>query len=146
MFLLNSYSQSGFIAQFWASRGGPHPIPCSLLGMTSRIVSIFTCWWLVSKIDYVRIYQPKDQINVGCNPPDYPTEDYIQTFIEAYTKYGLVTRCRYNLLIVFSLVPTWLPGNNTAKSSQKTAWLIHARHFLRIFSCYSFLHTILDHI
>ncbi|KAG8906096.1 hypothetical protein FRB99_007620 [Tulasnella sp. 403] len=42
-------------------------------------------------IDYVRIYQPKNQINVGCDPPDYPTAEYIQTYIEAYTNPNLTT-------------------------------------------------------
>ncbi|TIA71747.1 hypothetical protein E3P91_02375 [Wallemia ichthyophaga] len=35
-------------------------------------------------IDYVRIYQPEDNINIGCNPPDYPTTDYINDHLEAY--------------------------------------------------------------
>lgn len=35
-------------------------------------------------IDYVRVYQRKDQQNVGCNPPDFPTSDYIQNHIDAY--------------------------------------------------------------
>jgi len=28
-------------------------------------------------VDYIRVYQPKDLINIGCNPKDYPTEKYI---------------------------------------------------------------------
>jgi beta-glucanase (GH16 family) len=36
------------------------------------------------RIDYVRVYQPKDQINVGCDPPDYPTYDYIQNHLNLY--------------------------------------------------------------
>ncbi|KAI5948978.1 hypothetical protein KGF57_005041 [Candida theae] len=36
-------------------------------------------------IDYVRIYQPEDQINVGCDPDDYPTYDYIQEHLNLYT-------------------------------------------------------------
>lgn len=34
------------------------------------------------RIDYVRIYQKTR--NVGCNPPDYPTSDYINRHPEAY--------------------------------------------------------------
>ncbi len=30
-------------------------------------------------IDYVRVYQHPDRINVGCDPEDYPTADYINT-------------------------------------------------------------------
>ncbi|KAK4701471.1 beta-glucan synthesis-associated protein KRE6, partial [Phenoliferia sp. Uapishka_3] len=29
------------------------------------------------RIDYIRIYQEEDQINVGCSPEEYPTADYI---------------------------------------------------------------------
>lgn len=29
-------------------------------------------------IDYVRVYQPKGSINVGCDPDDYPTKAYIE--------------------------------------------------------------------
>lgn len=36
------------------------------------------------RIDYVRIYQPEDKINIGCNPPDYPTTDYIERHLDAY--------------------------------------------------------------
>ncbi|KAG5422218.1 KRE6 [Candida metapsilosis] len=36
-------------------------------------------------IDYVRIYQPPDQINVGCDPSDYPTYDYIQEHLDLYS-------------------------------------------------------------
>jgi hypothetical protein len=28
-------------------------------------------------IDYVRIYQYPDEINYGCDPPNYPTSSYI---------------------------------------------------------------------
>ncbi|KAG8960222.1 hypothetical protein FRC03_006878 [Tulasnella sp. 419] len=46
-------------------------------------------------IDYVRVYQPKDAINIGCSPPDFPTEEYIQTFIEAYTDPNITTWKQY---------------------------------------------------
>ena len=29
------------------------------------------------KLDYVRVYQKKDALNVGCSPPDYPTAQYL---------------------------------------------------------------------
>lgn len=29
------------------------------------------------RVDYIRVYQPEDAINIGCNPKDFPTEDYI---------------------------------------------------------------------
>ena len=30
-------------------------------------------------IDYIRVYQDPDNINYGCDPDDFPTEDYINT-------------------------------------------------------------------
>ena len=29
------------------------------------------------RIDYIRVYQRSDQINIGCDPPDFPTAAYI---------------------------------------------------------------------
>ncbi|KAF5353241.1 hypothetical protein D9756_007896 [Leucocoprinus leucothites] len=40
-------------------------------------------------IDYIRVYQPQDAINIGCDPVEYPTMNYIQTFEEAYTNFNL---------------------------------------------------------
>jgi beta-glucan synthesis-associated protein KRE6 len=37
------------------------------------------------KIDYVRVYQRTGQTNTGCSPRDYPTADYINNHLEAYT-------------------------------------------------------------
>lgn len=42
-------------------------------------------------IDYVRVYQRSDSINVGCDPPDYPTADYINRHLNAYTNRELVS-------------------------------------------------------
>ncbi|KAI0266416.1 beta-glucan synthesis-associated [Gloeopeniophorella convolvens] len=36
-------------------------------------------------VDYVRVYQRKDSQNIGCDPKDYPTMDYIARHPEAYT-------------------------------------------------------------
>ncbi|QRV91234.1 glycoside hydrolase family 16 protein [Ceratobasidium sp. AG-Ba] len=49
---------------------------------------VFPTWMLV---DWIRVYQPKDAHNVGCDPPDFPTADYINTYIEAYTNPNLTT-------------------------------------------------------
>ncbi|KAG2004925.1 beta-glucan synthesis-associated protein KRE6 [Coprinopsis cinerea AmutBmut pab1-1] len=35
-------------------------------------------------VDYVRVYQRRDAINIGCDPPDYPTKKYIEDHLEAY--------------------------------------------------------------
>jgi len=29
------------------------------------------------RVDYIRVYQPEGQINVGCNPKEFPTTNYI---------------------------------------------------------------------
>ncbi|KAI0068616.1 glycoside hydrolase family 16 protein, partial [Artomyces pyxidatus] len=42
-------------------------------------------------IDYVRVYQPSNARNIGCDPKDYPTSDYINRYIEAYTNPNLTT-------------------------------------------------------
>ncbi|RDB19924.1 Beta-glucan synthesis-associated protein KRE6 [Hypsizygus marmoreus] len=43
------------------------------------------------RVDYIRVYQPPDAINIGCNPKDFPTEDYINQYISAYTNPNLTT-------------------------------------------------------
>jgi hypothetical protein len=35
------------------------------------------------RIDYVRVYQPSDAINVGCNPADFPTQKYIDQYVNS---------------------------------------------------------------
>ncbi|KAF9476634.1 glycoside hydrolase family 16 protein [Pholiota conissans] len=42
-------------------------------------------------IDYIRVYQPRDSINVGCDPQDFPTRTYIDTYQAAYTNPNLTT-------------------------------------------------------
>lgn len=42
-------------------------------------------------IDYIRVYQPPGAKNIGCDPPDAPTLDYINTYSEAYTNPNLTT-------------------------------------------------------
>jgi hypothetical protein len=43
------------------------------------------------RVDYVRVYQPTNSINVGCDPKDFPTAAYINQYIEAYTNPNLTT-------------------------------------------------------
>ncbi len=33
----------------------------------------------VMLVDYIRLYQRKGEINLGCNPDDFPTAAYIDT-------------------------------------------------------------------
>ncbi|KAJ7045525.1 beta-glucan synthesis-associated [Mycena alexandri] len=42
-------------------------------------------------IDYIRVYQPKSAINIGCDPPNFPTSDYINKYMEAYTNPNLTS-------------------------------------------------------
>ncbi|KAI0316625.1 beta-glucan synthesis-associated [Amylostereum chailletii] len=43
------------------------------------------------RIDYVRVYQDADSINVGCDPEDFPTKAYIDEYMGAYTNPNLTT-------------------------------------------------------
>lgn len=45
----------------------------------------------VMKIDYIRVYQKPDAINVGCDPEDFPTQAYINQYIDAYTNPNYTT-------------------------------------------------------
>ncbi|KAF8965030.1 glucosidase [Flammula alnicola] len=40
-------------------------------------------------VDYIRVYQRKDSVNVGCDPKDFPTAAYIDTYKEVYTNPNL---------------------------------------------------------
>jgi beta-glucan synthesis-associated protein KRE6 len=42
-------------------------------------------------VDYIRVYQPSDAINIGCDPPEFPTKTYIDRYIEAYTNPNFTT-------------------------------------------------------
>ncbi|KAI0365988.1 beta-glucan synthesis-associated [Pilatotrama ljubarskyi] len=43
----------------------------------------------VMQIDYVRVYQRSGSTNIGCDPKDYPTADYINSHLEAYSNPNL---------------------------------------------------------
>ncbi|KAH9919444.1 beta-glucan synthesis-associated [Epithele typhae] len=45
----------------------------------------------IMQIDYVRVYQRSGSTNVGCDPPDYPTKDYIEKHPEAYSNADLLS-------------------------------------------------------
>jgi hypothetical protein len=40
-------------------------------------------------VDYIRVYQHPDRINVGCDPEGFPTNNYISRFADAYTNPNL---------------------------------------------------------
>ncbi|EDK44595.1 beta-glucan synthesis-associated protein KRE6 [Lodderomyces elongisporus NRRL YB-4239] len=43
------------------------------------------------RVDYVRVYQPEDEVNMGCDPDDYPTYDYIQDHLNIYMNTNFTT-------------------------------------------------------
>ncbi|KAH9984637.1 glycoside hydrolase family 16 protein [Russula compacta] len=43
------------------------------------------------RVDYVRVYQPQGQTNIGCDPQGFPTSAYINQYSEAYTNPNLTT-------------------------------------------------------
>ncbi|KAF9234999.1 glycoside hydrolase family 16 protein [Melanogaster broomeanus] len=40
-------------------------------------------------VDYIRVYQPANAKNIGCDPPNFPTASYIEKYKEAYTNFNL---------------------------------------------------------
>ncbi|KAJ7618877.1 beta-glucan synthesis-associated [Mycena polygramma] len=42
-------------------------------------------------LDYVRVYQYEDAINIGCDPPDFPTQQYINTCVFCFSSHPLLT-------------------------------------------------------
>lgn len=50
------------------------------LGMSPNFANVdFTdlTFPAVMEVDWIRVYQPKHAINVGCDPKDFPTASYI---------------------------------------------------------------------
>ncbi|KAJ7225676.1 beta-glucan synthesis-associated protein [Mycena pura] len=45
----------------------------------------------VMRVDYIRVYQPSDAINIGCDPTDFPTQAYINEYLGAYTNPNFTT-------------------------------------------------------
>lgn len=42
-------------------------------------------------VDWVRVYQAPDALNIGCDPKDFPTAAYISQYAEAYSNPNLTT-------------------------------------------------------
>jgi hypothetical protein len=42
-------------------------------------------------VDYIRVYQPKGQINVGCDPKDFPTAKYINECVRLDCHFSCLT-------------------------------------------------------
>ncbi|KAI1791121.1 beta-glucan synthesis-associated protein [Ganoderma leucocontextum] len=43
------------------------------------------------RVDYIRVYQDPSAVNIGCDPPDFPTAAYINQYSEAYNNPNLTT-------------------------------------------------------
>ncbi|KAG2008507.1 beta-glucan synthesis-associated protein KRE6 [Coprinopsis cinerea AmutBmut pab1-1] len=40
-------------------------------------------------VDWIRVYQPANRVNIGCDPPEFPTAKYIETYKEVYSNPNL---------------------------------------------------------
>ncbi|TFK37538.1 beta-glucan synthesis-associated protein KRE6 [Crucibulum laeve] len=45
----------------------------------------------VMSIDWIRVYQRKDSVNMNCDPKEYPTAEYIETYKKIYTNPNITT-------------------------------------------------------
>ncbi|KAJ7573926.1 beta-glucan synthesis-associated [Mycena floridula] len=45
----------------------------------------------IMSIDWIRVYQPKNALNIGCDPENFPTQAYINEYIDAYTNPNFTT-------------------------------------------------------
>jgi len=80
-------------------------------------------------IDYIRVYQRKDKINIGCDPADFPTKAYIDTCVFLFRSRGLAlvtdTEQRYIDTYTNPNLTTWeqakqpWPRNRLAQPGQK---------------------------
>jgi len=65
------------------------------LGMAQQFgtidADIDTIFPATMEVDWIRVYQHKDKINLGCDPTGYPTSAYISAYQEAYTNANLTT-------------------------------------------------------
>ncbi|KAG9019307.1 hypothetical protein FRB90_004020 [Tulasnella sp. 427] len=49
----------------------------------------------IMAVDYIRVYQNKNSVNIGCDPQGFPTSAYIAKHIDAYTNANLTTWDQY---------------------------------------------------
>jgi hypothetical protein len=47
----------------------------------------------VMRVDWIRVYQPQDATNIGCDPKDFPTTEYI----DKYDHSALIALCTREL-------------------------------------------------
>jgi hypothetical protein len=70
-------------------------------------------------VDYVRVYQPKDAINTGCDPKEYPTAAYIETYVVTDARFsGFLT----DLFTTNRFKEAYTNNNFTIWSDYKQPW------------------------
>lgn len=65
----------------------------------------------VLRVDYIRVYQRADSKNIGCDPPDFPTQAYINQYVHYALTEGLFLitfRCRYIEAYTNPNLTTWV--------------------------------------
>lgn len=60
------------------------------------------------RVDYVRAYQPREAVQVGCDPPEYPTAQFIADQPERYTAFG-------SEVPLLGVAPGWGPCTTNAE-------------------------------
>lgn len=60
-------------------------------------------------VDYIRVYQPKGAINIGCDPDDFPTQSYIKQYVYFTVRVIVVLTCsRYIEAYTNPNLTTWV--------------------------------------
>jgi hypothetical protein len=44
----------------------------------------------IMRVDWIRVYQPKNAINIGCDPKNFPTATYINQYATAVVDSGVL--------------------------------------------------------
>lgn len=83
-------------------------------------------------VDYVRVYQREGETNVGCNPTNYPTTDYINNHINAYTSAFLLRHSLSDSDVYFVSRPEldaldrWADGRRVHETEKQLGTSLHS--------------------
>lgn len=73
-------------------------------------------------VDYIRVYQPKGAHNIGCDPPDFPTAAYINTYAISYKiwKFNCIEWAAYSYLGAYTdaNLTDWKSFNQTVPKNR----------------------------
>lgn len=61
------------------------------IDLTSSLDGLAALWPIEMWVDYIRVYQDPKKHNIGCDPVDYPTQEYIKLLGPAYTNPNIVS-------------------------------------------------------